>query len=362
LFCKDWIKFCLTGEIVTDPTDLSDASLIDVRKRAFSQSLLGNFGMDTLLQKLPPMEKSTTIIGSVTGKAAQLTGLKQGLPVVNGMIDVAASAIGTGVIDPSMACTIVGTTLFNEIVIDDINGLSAKGSNKPSLICHGLDDRWLLTYGTMTGTPNIDWLLSILYEKSCGLCLSDVHLIEELERVGAGSDGVMYHPYLGEGGERAPFVKPSASAQFFGLKSRHSKHHMIRAACEGVAYSMKDCYEKFPIDPKVIRIAGGGSKSDFWCKIFANCVGKPIQVTLGDEIGAKGAAITAATSVGFFGSLEEGMDAMIKVAKQFEPDPNQASIYKDGYAIYRKIIDAMWEVWDENEKFVDTLMKQKETS
>jgi len=124
-----------------------------------------------------------------------------------------------------------------------------------------------------------------------------------------------------------------------------------------VAYSMKDCYEKFPIDPKVIRIAGGGSKNDFWCRIFSSCVGKPIQVTYGDEIGAKGAAITAATSIGFFSSLEEGMDAMISVAKCFEPQPSEANLYQDGYNIYRKIVDAMWDVWDEHEKFVYTCMK-----
>jgi len=357
LFCKDWIKYCLTGEIVTDPSDLSDASLIDVRKRAFSRPLLKSFDMETLLQKLPPMEKSTMIIGHVTGEAAQLTGLKLGIPVANGMIDVAASAIGTGVVDPSMACSIVGTTLFNEIVIDNLSGLEMEGSARPSLICHGLEDRWLLAYGTMTGTPNVDWFLSRLLDRSCGLCLSDAQFVEELEHVGAGSGGIFYHPYLGAGGERAPFVKPSASAQFIGLKSRHSKYHMIRAVCEGVAYSMKDCYEKFPIDPKVIRIAGGGSKNDFWCRIFSSCVGKPIQVTYGDEIGAKGAAITAATSIGFFSSLEEGMDAMISVAKCFEPQPSEANLYQDGYNIYRKIVDAMWDVWDEHEKFVYTCMK-----
>ncbi|MDK2963816.1 MAG: hypothetical protein PWQ29_1210 [Verrucomicrobiota bacterium] len=362
LFCKDWIKYCLTGEIVTDPTDLSDASLIDVQKRAFSRALLKDFDMEEILEKLPPMKKSTEIIGYITEAASRQTGLNKGIPVVNGMIDIAASVIGAGVIDPSVACTIVGTTLFNEIVIDNSHFRDLKGSNRPSLICHGTENRWLLAFGTMTGTPNIDWFLSKLFDQSCNSSLADKELVQELERIPAGSDGIFYHPYLGEGGERAPFFKPTAAAQFTGLKSRHSKYHLIRAVCEGVAYSMKDCYANFPIDPKMIRIAGGGSKCDFWCQIFANCVGKPIQVTYGDEIGAKGAAITAAASIGYFNSLEEGMASMVRVAKSFDPQPMEKQIYSDGYRLYQKIVRSMWDIWDENKNFIQKYSKNKETT
>jgi erythritol kinase len=353
LFCKDWIKYRLTGELATDETDLSDASLINVRARQFSPELLKVFGVEPLLELLPPVFKSTDIIGYVTEEAAAATRLPVGIPVVNGMIDVAASAIGTGVLEPSTACSIVGTTVYSEIVVDQVNGIGRKTENQPSLICHGQDDRWLLTAGTMLGTPNLDWFLEQFYPHERRLSLADPELVAELQQIPAGSDGIIFHPYLGEGGERAPFVKPTAAAQFFGLKAHHTRHHLTRAVCEGVAYSMRDCYDSFPIDPKFIRFAGGGSKSSFWSQIFASCVGKPIEVTYGDEIGAKGAAIIAAVGQGSFASLDEGMAEMVRVKTTYEPVPEEYQVYSEGFALYTTLRKSLWDIWDQRSRFLN---------
>jgi len=69
-----------------------------------------------------------------------------------------------------------------------------------------------------------------------------------------------------ESGERAPFVKESIRAQFFGLTQRHSAYHLIRAVYEGIAFSLLDSYTHLPYKIKNIRVAGGGSKSEFWCQ------------------------------------------------------------------------------------------------
>jgi len=161
----------------------------------------------------------------------------------------------------------------------------------------------------------LDWFIREFYNNIC-----DLPKIEQsLAKIGPGSGGIIYHPYLGQGGERAPFVKPSAAAQFFGLKIHHTKEHMLRSVYEGIAYSMKDCYEHFPVLPKSIRLAGGGSNSDFWCQMFASCVGLPIQITEGNEIGARGAAIAAAVGVGYFPEYETAIDQMVHVKKRMIP-------------------------------------------
>ncbi|HMQ55602.1 MAG TPA: FGGY-family carbohydrate kinase [Anaerolineae bacterium] len=354
LFCKDWIKYCLTGELATDETDLSDASLIDVRARRFSPELLELFGVEPLLELLPPIYKSTDVIGYVTPEAAAATGLQPGIPVVNGMIDVAASAIGTGVLEPYTACSIVGTTVYNEIVVDKVNEIGRKTENQPSLICHGQDDRWLLTFGTMLGTPNLDWFLDRFCAGERRLSLADPELVAALKEVPVGSDGIIFHPYLGEGGERAPFVKPTAAAQFFGLKAHHTRYHLVRAVCEGVAYSMRDCFDSFPIEPKFIRIAGGGSKSSFWCQIFASCLGKPIEVTHGDEIGAKGAAIIAAVGQGHFASLDEAIGEMVRVKTTYDPVLEAYRTYSEGFALYTALRKSLWNLWEQRNRFLNT--------
>jgi xylulokinase/L-xylulokinase len=352
LFCKDWIKYCLTGELATDETDLSDASLIDVRTRQFSRELLEAFGVEPILELLPPVHKSTDVIGYVTEEAAAATGLDPGIPVVNGMIDVAASAIGTGVLEPSAACSIVGTTVYNEIVIDQVTGIGRKTENEPSLICHGQGDRWLLTFGTMMGTPNLDWFLDQVCAGERKLTLADPEFEAALEKLPVGSDGITFHPYLGQGGERAPFVKPTAAAGFFGLKAHHTRNHLARAVCEGVAYSMRDCYASFPIEPKFIRIAGGGSKSSFWSQMFASCIGKPIEITYGDEIGAKGAAVIAAVGQEEFPGLLEGTEEMVRVKTTYEPVPEDHRIYSDGFALYTALRKSLWEIWEQRGRFL----------
>ncbi len=349
LFCKDWIKYCLTGIAATEQTDLSDASLIDVWNRKFSIDLVTKYGVPQIANLLPPIKTSTTIMGEVTKSASLKTGIPAGIPVVNGAIDVVSSAIGTGVIDPLQACTVVGTTVYNAVVVDSITETDLTKENSPSIICHADENLWMLTMGTMLGTPNLDWFIKEFYSTSGNLS-SFTELENSMKKIGPGAGGIIFHPYLGQGGERAPFVNPSAAAQFFGIKSHHTKSHMLRAVYEGIGYSMKDCYKHLPVQPKNIRIVGGGSASAFWCDIFANCIGMPIQVTHGNQIGALGAAILAAVGVNHYSNLHQATDNMVRIKNTYEPDSAKIKIYEENYAIYKHLYESLWEVWDEHHK------------
>ena len=345
VFCKDWIKFCLTGEIVTDTSDLSDASLVDVWSRKYNRELLEGFDMERIYALLPPIRSSMEIIGTVTKEAAAKTTLPVGIPVVNGMIDIAATACGNGMLQNMDSCSIVGTTIHNEMVVDSLDDFQMNKEEAPSLICYIEDKKWLMTMGTMLGTPNLDWFIDTFYHgENCRFSYEEEEA--KMKQIGAGSGGIIFHPFLGQGGERAPFVKPSAAGQFFGIKSNHTKEHLLRSVYEGIAYSMKDCYQHFPNQPAVVRIAGGGSASEFWCQMFASCLNKTIQVTSGKEIGARGAALLAAVASGYFDNIYQGMDQMIHIKKEFEPDREENKIYEMNYQLYTELYRANWKIWD----------------
>ncbi|MDD2457987.1 MAG: carbohydrate kinase [Eubacteriales bacterium] len=354
VFCKDWIKYCLTNVITTDFTDLSDASLIDVRTRNYNSKLLDKFGVGELEKILPQIQSCSSVVGTVTTEAAQKTGLTSGIPVVNGMIDVTATAVGNGVIDPMKACSIIGTTVYNEIAVDSVDFLKGTEGKTSSIVCHAEPDNWLLTLGTMVGTPNLDWFMQEFYSKP--YTFDEIEL--KLADLGPGSGGVIYHPYLGRGGERAPFVKPSAAAQFFGLKSYHSKDHLLRAVYEGVAFSMKDCYASFPVTPSSIRLAGGGSRSSFWSQMFASAVGLPVEITRGSEVGARGAAITAAVGIGYYKNYREAIKEMVQVKKTYEPINSESRIYEESYGFYREICQSVWDIWDRHSSVWQTRFVQ----
>ena len=64
-------------------------------KSLYSDDLL-HYGIDDLAGSLPPLASPEQVIGVVTENVARLTGLVAGTPVVAGLFDVVASAIGSG--------------------------------------------------------------------------------------------------------------------------------------------------------------------------------------------------------------------------------------------------------------------------
>jgi len=353
MFCKDWIKFCLTGNVVTDASDLSDASLIDVIERSYSEELLERYNIKELKKLLPPKKNSTEIIGKVTKEASKKTGLPKGTPVVNGMIDVSSCAIGVGAIEQGSAASIVGTTVYNEVVLNSKALKSVDFNDNASIICHALNNRWLLTQGTMMGTPNLDWFLERMYLSGDELNnFSFEELTEKIKDIPIGSNGLIFHPYLGEGGERAPFSNPNAAGQFFGIKHNHTKNHFLRAVFEGIALSMKDCYEHFPELPKYVRLTGGGSYNEYWCQMFADCLGVPIQVPIGNEHGALGAAITAAVGTGHFSDYQEAVKEMVNIKKTYKPKKENVKKYQKLYVLYTDIYNSLWNSWDKRENLL----------
>ena len=125
-------------------------------------------------------------------------------------------------------------------------------------------------------------------------------LENKISQMPVGCDGLVYHPYINPGGERAPFVKTSAAAQFFGLSFNHTRWHLLRAVYEGVALSLLDCFEKFPVSISQLMLCGGGAQSAFWCQIVSDAIGKPVHVPGGCELGALGTAVMAALATGVY--------------------------------------------------------------
>ncbi len=96
--CKDYIKYRLTGTISTTYCDISGTSIFDSQARRYSPELLDLYGIGDILPCLPQPLESHEVAGRVTPEAAALTGLAAGTPVVGGMFDIDASAVGSGVI------------------------------------------------------------------------------------------------------------------------------------------------------------------------------------------------------------------------------------------------------------------------
>lgn len=346
-FCKDWLKYKLTDELTTD---LSDASLpyMDIETGEYSDEVLDVVSMPEIADLRPPLAKGTEVIGEVTKNAAVETGLPVGTPIVSGFIDIAATAFGSGAGLPGEGSSIVGTTSVNQTILDEPpSGDTQAGI---TLTLDSDEGLWTQFMASMTGTPNLDWAIEEIMDKS------DFNLIEEdVESIPIGSDGVLYLPFLSSAGERAPFLDPNARAQFMGLTQEHSQAHLVRAVYEGISLAMRDCYSHLSYEADEIYLGGGGANSDFWCQMFADCLNATIVIPEGSEFGAKGAALLAGIGVGEYSDLVDAVERTSSVEKSFEPQPKKVREYRRWYDVYKASYEAMFDIWDLREKALGDL-------
>jgi sugar (pentulose or hexulose) kinase len=347
LWSMDWIQYKLTGNMSTDASNTSLFGL-DIRKRQYSDEVLKLYGLYEVKHLLPEIVDSTEIMGYVHKEAADKLGLVEGTPVVKGMFDMVASATGVGCVNPGEACTILGTTCGNEVVTSEpVFDPPNVGMN----LCHGIPTAYVKAMGVNYGTPNLDWFLREfgmpyqLEAEKRGVNVFQV-LDEVLQRTPVGSAGIVYSPYLCPGGERAPFVKTEARAQFFGLTEENTRDQMLRSVYEGIGLSMRDCYDCIPVDLKSIALCGGGAKSDIWCQMLSDIVGQELYVPEGTEFGAKGVAMFAGVAVGLFSDINDAVKKTLKVNRRFQPNLDNTKKYDGLFKVYRKLRDDVFDTWD----------------
>jgi L-xylulokinase len=345
LMCKDYIKYCLSGEITTDFSDMSGTSLLEVRNRRYSKELLELYDLAELWEAMPTLAESFEVIGQITPKAAETTGLAAGTPVVGGIFDVDASALGAGVFQSGQVCVIAGTWSINEIVTD-------KPLVDPSLFMtsiYTVPGLWLSIEASATSATNLEWFVTHFCgeeqakAEERGISVYDL-CSEMVASLPPGGTDVIFHPFL-----YGSNVQPTARAGFYGIAGWHTKAHLVRALYEGIVYCHLNHIEKLRAagaQMDVVRLTGGGSRSQVWTQIFADTIQLPMEVPAGVEMGARGAAICAGIGVGTYKDHAEAVAKAVKVERRQEPNPEASPHYLARYAEYQRLLEAMQEPWD----------------
>ena len=342
---QDYLRYCLTGGINVEITDIAATNLINVIDKRYDRELLSDFGLEDIYDKLPPIKYSTDICGHVTKKAAGLTGLKEGTPVAGGFIDIDACAVATGIVDENRMCVVAGTWSINEYI-----------SKKPvlssdiflsSVYC--MDGYWLNMEGSVTSASNLEWFIEQFLGKEKALTEEEGGSIyricdEMVSQVDPEDSQIIFLPFLfgTSSGE-------NEKACFIGMKGWHTKSHVIRAIYEGVVFS--HLYHinrllKHRARPEAVRISGGASRSKVWVRIFADILQMPVEVVKGTELGTFGAAICAGVAANHFSSFKDAVDSMLKVAYICTPSIEKMEIYGEKYSLYKEAIRLLRPLWN----------------
>jgi xylulokinase len=335
--CKDWIRFKLTGERLTDYTEAS-RSYLDVRDvSGFSTELAAELGQTDLIGLLPQVRAADAPGGVLSSGAAERVGLPAGTPVGMGMIDVAVTGMGLGTVDDGQGWLILGTTGFVGTLLPEV---SRRRSQNSMVLATGRGRQVLEFMAPMTGTPNLDWIRNTL-----GLAEVPWSEIEQRARASRpGANGVVYLPYASPGGERAPFIDTAASASWMGMSLTTTPEDVLRSVYEGVAFSLADCVRTLDMAGDLV-VSGGGFRSDLVCEILADVTGQTVVRQDAPEAGARGAAVLALVSARRFPDLEAASQALACPVERFEPDADRGLIYRATKAVYLQAREAIRPVW-----------------
>ncbi|QJF51708.1 xylulokinase [Roseobacter ponti] len=329
LLPKDYLRYWLTGEAVSEMSDAAGTSWLDTGARDWSDRLLAKSGLSRA--QMPRLVEGSDVSGELRPELAKRWGLAAGVVVAGGAGDNAASAVGMGVVNPGQAFLSLGTSgvLF-----------AASGAYQPDApsavhtFCHALPGAWHQMGVILACTDALNWYARLVQSDAQTLTAG-------LGALQAPSETV-FLPYLG--GERTPHNDPAARGAFAGLGHATDRSAGTRAVLEGISFAFADCHDALrstgtQIDSLVA--VGGGSRSDHWLQMLATVLDLPVDVpAAGDFGGAFGAARLgqmAATGAGAEIATPPPVD------RRIDPDTKLQAAFSDAHARYRAVYSALKE-------------------
>ncbi|TKC06081.1 xylulokinase [Pedobacter frigoris] len=310
----DFIAMKLTGEITTSSSALSEGIFWDFKKNGLSEDVMDYFGFDhSLIPQVRPVFSSH---GALLKSAADLLGLKAGIPVSYKSGDQPNNALSLNVTRPGEVAATAGTSGVIYGVTDQLVCDRGSRVNTFAHVNHSADEQRLGVLLCINGAGSMNrWAKarfgdSLSYEQMNGAAAG----------VPAGSNGLRILPF-GNGAERMLHNR-IVGAQLHGIDlNTHTNAHVFRAVQEGIAFSFRyglDILRENDMEPSVIR-AGKSNLflSDVFTQTFVNITGIPVELYEND--GSYGAAVGAGIGAGLFKSAAEAF-VNSKPVKLVEPD------------------------------------------
>lgn len=342
LLPKDYIRFKLTDEFATEVSDASGMQYMDIPNRTWSSEVLEKLNVEK--EWLGKLYESSDITGTITKKAAEMTGLKEGTIVVGGAGDQAAGAVGNGIVSKGIISSTIGTSGVVFAYSDKVT-IDPKG--RVHTFCHAVPNMWHVMGVTQGAGLSLKWFrdnFCIEEKRTAELMKLDPYVLmdQEAEKIKEGSNGLIYLPYLM--GERTPHLDPNARGVFFGLSAKHEKSHMLRAIMEGVVFSLRDCLQiikDMGIEIDEVRASGGGGKSKLWRQMQSDIFGTDIYTINSSEGPALGVALLAGVGASVYNNVQEACSATIELKSKQSPDITLHSKYDEYYTIYKGLYTSL---------------------
>ena len=290
----EYMNLFLTDRPVSDPSNACIRQIFDINTGRYDERILSLIGART--DELPQILPAASLVGGLSARAAQSTGLLAGTPVYNGAHDQYCASIGTGAAQRGELLISAGTTwvvlgvddhpvFSRSFIAPGIHPVTGLYGNMASLIGSGSSLQWLKENFVSESFREVDSIAALRTEKTKNL---------------------FYFPY--PAGATYPLWNRNLRAAFTGLSLEHDRFDLARAIMEGVAFNVRRTLSDFTdngFSLQGLRILGGASRSEFWCRLLASAVEHDLLVSSEPDACGMGAAMIAAVGCGAFSNLSD---------------------------------------------------------
>jgi L-ribulokinase len=345
---SDWIPSILAG--VTDPRAVRRGICAAGHKALYCDEW-GGLPDKKFLAMLDP--KLAALRDRLYGKAHDATesagalcpdwagrlGLRAGIPIAIGEMDVHYGAIGSGIAEGTLV-KVIGTSTCDCAVVPakkkvaDIPGICGivKGAILPGF------------YGIEAGQSAVGDIFKWWIET---VCEGDVSLYGKLEKEAAahapGQSGLLALDW--NNGNRTILVDPMLTGLVMGTTLHTTRAEIYRALIEATAFGARaiiERIEEYGVPVKRVVCAGGiAEKSPMLMQIYADVTGRTMQVAGSSQACALGSAISAAVLAGEFPDFPKAQAAMTSVKPlQYKPRAAARKTYGRLYRLYMSLHDA----------------------
>jgi len=330
-----------------DDTFLCFSGFADLQKSEWSDELIKKMDIDGA--KLPRILKSSEIIGEITKKASEDTGIPAGIPISAGCGDQSAGFIGAGVLEHGQLVDVSGTAcIFGACIEDYRYDLKNK-----TLACmrSAIGDNYHLISVVLAGRTHKWFVDEFFAEDKERVKREGKDIYSTLDKLAAGlepgSGGLVAIDYL-----QGRFFPPDPNTRglFIGHTWAHKKIHFYRAILESIAYDhfltkaiIKELVPEIIFD-KVTAI-GSGARSKLWMEIKSNILQIPYQTLTRSDLSTFGSAIIAGCSNGVFRNIGEIRKKFIKPGLSIFPVKDADKKYIKYIEIYKDLFSVLSDIY-----------------
>lgn len=337
---NDWLIYKMTGVFSSEPSNACTTGIYDLKARDWADEIAAGIGLKTGI--FPKTYECGTVVAKVSEKGAADTGLFVGTPVVAGGGDAQLGCVGVGVVDAKQAAIFGGSFWQYEYNTDEPN---TDAQCRVRVNCHSVPGIW--QYEALAFKPGMvmRWYRDAFCTPEKELARASgrdpYDLMNEKARdIPAGCYGMMCT--FSDVMNYISWRHASPSFMNFDFDpQKYNRYTFYRAIMENTALvtygHMKLVEETTGNVPDEVVFAGGASKSDLWCQILCDALGKPVNVPRVKEATALGAAIMAGYGVGLYEDISGTAKRLVRMDKRYEPNMENHRTYMEMYKVWRDV-------------------------